>query len=147
MTFENYFVNNFKIEGTVLWTNTSTTTITSWRREVINGKITGPGGRFWLHSGVREITHTHGSATPRIHLDDVFNITGNSSVTNSNGLIRTATIILPLQKKFICRFIDKGRIRLEGPNHFAVLDFGNGICDDEAIISIDGHTPHTIYLH
>ncbi|MEJ7627509.1 MAG: hypothetical protein WKF35_11640 [Ferruginibacter sp.] len=146
MTFDNYYVNNFKKEGTITWTNTSTTITTSWRREVVNGKITAPNGRFWLHSGIREIVQTHGVSSPRNPIDDIYSITGNSTVTNANGRSRTTTILEPLQKKFICKYIDRGRIKIQGPNHFAILDFGNGQCDNEAIISIDGQAPHTITL-
>jgi len=146
MTFDNYYVNTFKKEGTINWTNTSTTVTKSWRREVVNGKVTALNGRFWLHTGIKEVVQTQGVTTPHNPLDDIFSITGNSTVTNANGKSRSATILEPLQKKIICKNIDRGRIRFEGPNHFAVLDFGNGVCDDVAVISIDGYTPHTIQL-
>jgi hypothetical protein len=35
---------------------------------------------------------------------------------------------------------------VEGPNHFAIIDFGNGSCDKIATISIDGNEPRTIAL-
>lgn len=147
MTFENYYVNNYKKEGIITWTNTSTVGTKSWRREVVDGKITAPDGRYWLHNGVKEIVQTAGVNTPHNPLDDIFRITGHSTVTNSNGHSRTATITEPLQKKVSCHYIDKGRIRFEGPNHFAILDFGNGVCDNIATITIDGHPPHIIILH
>lgn len=145
MTFQNYYVNYFHKEGTITWTNTSTVGTRSWRREIVNGKITAPGGRWWLHNGIKDIVQTGGSNTPQ-HIDDIFSITGHSTVINSNGVSRTATITQALQKKVSCHWIDTGRIRFEGPNHFAILDFGNGMCDDIAIITIDGRPPHTIHL-
>jgi len=147
MRFENYFVNLFKKEGVITWTNTSTTVTKSWRRQVVDGKITAPGGRYWLHSSIKEVVQTDGPTTPRLPIDDIFVITGNGSVTNANGITRTSSITEPLQKKVSCRFIDRGRIRFQGPNHFAVLDFGNGTCDNSAMISIDGNPPRTIVLH
>ena len=146
MTFENYFVNNYKKEGTITWTNTSTANIRSWRRVIVNGKITAPDGRFWMHNGIKEIAQTEGLSTPHNPFDDVFRITGHSTVTNSTGHSRTATIIEPLEKKGNCHNIDKGRIKFEGPNHFAILDYGNGVCDNIATITIDGQAPHTILL-
>lgn len=145
MTFENYFVNGFKREGTTTWTNTSLPPVRSWERKVENGKITAPGGAFWTYQSVKNITQTAGSSTA-IRLDDVFSIAGNGSVTNPLGVTRTATIIEPLQKKYICANIDKGKIRFQGPNHFAVLDYGNGDCDRMATISIDGRPPRNIVL-
>jgi hypothetical protein len=43
-----------------------------------------------------------------------------------------------LQKKTICDNIDKGTYQIQGPNHVAVIDFGDGTCDNQASISIDG---------
>jgi hypothetical protein len=146
MTFENYFVNNFKREGTHTWTNTSQPGGKSWQKKVEGGKITAPNGRFWLHESIRDIVQTAGVSTRANLLDDVFSITGNASVTNAQGATRTATILEALQKKYICHNIDKGRIRFQGPNHIAILDYGNGECDRIATISIDGRPPRTITL-
>lgn len=147
MTFDNYYVNGYKKEGTITWTNTSTGTATkSWQRKVENGKITSPSGKYWLHSGIKDVVQTDGVNTPNNLLDDVFSITGNHTVTNSNNVTRTCTIISALEKKTICENIDKGSIRAVGPNHTAVIDFGNGVCDKLATISVDGGTPRTILL-
>ncbi len=146
MTFENYFVNDFKREGTHTWTNTSQPGTRSWQRKVENGRITAPGGRFWLHTSIRNVTQTAGVATPRNLRDDVFSITGNSSVTNPGNITRTATILEALQKKYECPFIDKGTVKFQGPNHFAILDYGDGRCDRFATISIDGRPPRVITI-
>ena len=146
MTFDNYYVMGFKKEGTITWTNTSTPTERSWSRVVANGKVTEPGGAYWLHSGTKNVVHIEGAQTPRNVLDDAFSITGNSTVTNSAGRTRTSTIVTALHKRTDCANIDRGTIRIDGPNHFAMLDFGNGICDREATISINGNPPRTILL-
>jgi len=146
LTFDGYFVNGFKKEGIITWTNNSTATSKGWQRKVENGKITAPSGKYWLHSGLKNVVQTAGYSTPRNLLDDIFSITGSNTVTNSNGETRTATIIEPLQKKTTCENISKGRIELKGPNHIAVIDFGIGDCDNVATISIDGGTPRTILI-
>lgn len=145
MTFENYFVNGFKREGTATWTNNSLPPVKSWERKVENGKITAPSGIYWLHQSIKSVTQTAGSSSPE-RTDDVFSISGNGSVTNPLGATRTATIIEPLQKKYSCANIDKGSIRFQGPNHTAILNYGNGECDRIATISIDGRAPRTILL-
>lgn len=145
MTFNNYYVNLYKVEGTIVWTNTSTPGTRSWRRETTNGKITAPDGRYWLHSGVKNVTQTAGVSTPS-WLDDVFSITGNHTVTNAAGRSRTGTVLEALQKKTACANIDKGKLKVEGPNHYAIIDFGDGTCDNLATISIDGRPPRTIIL-
>ena len=146
MTFDNYYVSTYKVEGTLIWTNTSTGTTKSWQRKWENGKITSADGKYWLHSGIKNVVQTAGSGTPNNLLDDVFSITGNHTVTNAAGKTITATVLEALEKKTICENIDKGKVKIEGPNHTAVLDFGDGTCDRVATISIDGKPERTILL-
>ncbi len=146
MTFDNYFVSGFKREGIITWTNTSQNGIKSWTRQCTNGKITTPAGRYWLHSGTQNVVQTEGSSTPLNLLDDVYSITGNHTVTNSAGESRTSEVIAPLEKKTICENIDMGKIKIQGPNHYAIIDYGDGTCDNIATISIDGSNPITFFL-
>ena len=146
MTFINYRVNGYKKEGTVTWTNTSSANVVSWQRKVENGKITAPSGNYWLHSGIKDVIMTAGSGTPGNVLDDEYSFTGNHTVTNSSGASRTATVLTALHKKTACANIDQGTVKIQGPNHYAIIDFGNGTCDNLATISIDGRTPRTIVL-
>jgi hypothetical protein len=146
MTFDSYYVSGYKKEGTITWTNTSLPGSKSWNRKVENGKITAPNGNFWLHSSNIDIVQTAGVNTPQDLLDDVYSITGNRSVTNAAGANRTATTLTALQKKTICSNIDKGTVKVQGPNHYAIIDFGDGTCDNLATLSIDGRTPRTITL-
>ncbi len=145
MTFTNYYVNLYKVEGTYTWTNTSTQGTRSWTRVTQNGKITAPDNRYWLHEGTRSVVQTAGVATATI-IDDVFSLTGTHSVTNSSGKTRDITVLEALQKKTACANIDKGKLKVQGPNHYAIIDFGDGTCDNLATISIDGRTPRTIIL-
>jgi hypothetical protein len=147
MNFENYSVSDYKVEGTITWTNTSTPNGASWTRSISNGKITAPGGNlYWLHTGTTTVTQTAGGGTPLNLLDDVFSITGNHTVTNAAGKSRTATVTEALEKKTICHNVTKGKIKIEGPNHFAIIDYGDGACDNIVTISVDGRTPRTITL-
>jgi hypothetical protein len=146
MTFTNYFVNLYKIEGTYTWTNTSTVTTRSWTRVTTSGKITAPDARYWLHEGNRTVTQTAGVGTPT-PTDDVFSIfPGTHTVTNPSSISRTCTILEALQRKVNCANIDKGKIKVQGPSHYATIDFGDGTCDNLATLSIDGRAPRTIIL-
>jgi hypothetical protein len=148
VTFNNYYINNFKKEGTITWTNTTVggSNTPSWNRKVENGKITAPTGDFWLHTANISITQTAGANTPNNLTDDIFTISGTRTTTNAAGKSRTATTITALQKKTACSNIDKGQLQVQGINHIAVIDFGDGSCDRLATISIDGNTPRTILL-
>jgi hypothetical protein len=147
MTFDNFKVGNFKKEGTITWTNTSTANTKSWSRTCVNGKITNTStGNYWLHSGTQDIVQTAGTTTPLILTDDEFSITGSRTVTNANGRTRTGTVLTALQKKTSCANIDKGTYKIQGTNHYAIIDFGNGNCDNLASISIDGRPARTFIL-
>ena len=146
MTFTNYYVSGFKKEGTVTWTNTSQGGMKSWERKCVDGKITAPNGRYWLHSGIQNVVQTEGSSTPFNLLDDIYSVTGSHTITNAAGKTRTCKITEALEKKVICENIDMGKIEIQGPNHTAVVDFGDGTCDRIATITIDGNAPRTILL-
>jgi hypothetical protein len=147
MNFENYIIGGYKKEGTITWTNTSTTGTKSWRRICANGRITNvTNSNFWLHSGIQNVVQTFGVNTPTVLLDDVFSVTGSSTVTTVNGVERVCTVVNALQKKTVCDNIDKGTFRVEGPNHFAIIDFGDGTCDNQATISIDGRPARAFTL-
>jgi hypothetical protein len=145
MTFDNYYKNLYKVEGTYTWTNTSTPTTRSWSRKTEGGKITAPDARYWTHSGLRYITQTAGVGTGTI-VDDIFSITGDHTVANSSGATRVITVMEALQKKNSCANIDKGKLKVQGPNHYALINFGDGTCDNLATLSIDGRPERTIIL-
>ncbi len=146
MTFTNYIVGGYKKEGTITWTNTSSPAVKSWRRVCVGGKITNTiNNNFWLHEGQQDIVQTAGNGTPQIS-DDEFSITGGRTVTNSSNVTRVGTILTALQKKTACDNIDKGTYKIQGPNHVAIIDFGNGACDNQATISIDGRPARTFTL-
>lgn len=147
MTFDNYYVNNFKRGGKITWTNTSVLPVRSWERRVDTGSITAPNGNQWQHNSIKSITQIQGAATPHIHLDDVFSISGAGTTTNAAGVSRSHTILIPVEKAFVCPWPRSGRVKITGPNHFVLLDYGAGTCDNNATISIDGGTPMPIQLH
>ena len=147
-TFENYFVNGFKKEGTIIRTNTTAagSINRSMNRTVVNGRITTPAGRVFTHSANINITQTAGGSTPCDIRDDVYNLTGTRTATNAQGNTRTSTTLTPLQKKMNCANIDQGTLQVQGPNHVAVINFGNGTCDNQATISINGRPERNITL-
>lgn len=146
MTFNNYYVNSLKREGTITWTNQNTPTGRGWQRKVENGKITDSTGHYWTFESLRNIVQVAGFSTPRVILDDAFSITGSGSVTNDMQITRTNTITQALHKAVACDNIDAGETKVVGPHHTSILNYGNGDCDRIATISIDGNAPVTILL-
>jgi hypothetical protein len=150
VTFDGYYIDNIKVEGSHKITNTSTADRKSFTTVVSNAKLSQSADNFIMWNSNKTITQTEGMATPLIAIDDVFNITGQA-----NGAVQldgkyfewSATITAPLLKRFSCRWISKGTLSLgKGNAVVAVLDYGAGTCDNKATFSVNG-TIHEITLH
>lgn len=145
-TFINYFVDSFKIEGTHITENTSTLNMQGWKVKVIDGKIINTNNNRWRKwNSVKDVLQVTGNGTPNFPLDDIYKITGNAYGSNSAGHAWASLIVEPLIKKFVCPWIVKGTVRLMRDGRTALLDYGNGNCDNQAIIYING-VPHIITL-
>lgn len=115
--------------------------------EVTDAKLTKPNGSYSLWTSQRVITQIEGNGTPLLPGDDIFKITGNAhgKVQRNNVIIAwKSEITEPLIKKFNCRWISKGIIRVRRENQSnnsqwtAVLDYGQGNCDFFATLTING---------
>ena len=145
-TFVDYFVDSFHIEGTHITENTSTSNMQGWKVVVIDGKITNTNTNRWRKwNSTKNVLQIEGNGTPHFPLDDVYKITGNARGSNSAGHTWASLVIEPLIKKFTCPWIVKGTVKLIRDGREALLDYGNGNCDNLAIIYING-VPHVITL-
>ena len=137
-TFENYMVDSFKVEGTHKIINTSTSNNRSFNVIVTGAKITKPNGKWFTWGSNKIIVQTEGNGTPRWPFDDKFEITGSKNGSNSDGKTWSATVLDALIKKGDCRWIVKGIVSLARNGKTAVLDYGNGTCDNKATITVNG---------
>lgn len=153
-TFDGFYVDSIKVEGTHKITNTSPSPTTrQFTVDVTGAKLTRPSGNFVEWNNHKVITQLEGLLTV-LPFDDVFKIEGSANGRVKKGVLLVAwesTIIEPLFKRFNCRWIVKGKVRTIRRNTnssspwVAVLDFGNGICDNQAVITING-VSHQITL-
>lgn len=147
-TFDGFYVDTIKVEGTHKIANTSATNITrQFTIDVTDARLTKPSGNFVQWNNHKVITQLEGLATPYVPLDDVFKIEGSANGRAQRGGLIVAwesNIVEPLFKRFNCRWIVQGKVRTIRRNTtatspwVAVLDFGNGICDNLAVITING---------
>ncbi|MEP6676445.1 MAG: hypothetical protein ABJA78_14890 [Ferruginibacter sp.] len=145
-TFVGYNVDSFAIEGTHITENTSTSNMQGWKVTVIDAKITNSNNSKWKKwNSIRQVTQSEGNGTPGFPLDDVYKITGAATGSNSAGHQWTSVITDALIKKFTCQWIVKGSVRIDRDGMQALLDYGNGNCDNQATITING-TTHPITL-
>lgn len=149
VTFNNYFVNNYQIEGTHTITANGQNGSGNWNWTITaqNMKITRPGGKFHSWNSTRNREMVAGANTPLLRNDDVFHVTGYANGNNSNGQSYTATIISALRRENSCKWIVKGSVQIIPDNKpMRTLDFGTGSCDDKATVTINGNI-YNITLH
>lgn len=67
--------------------------------------------------------------------DDVFSISGNWESVNRDGVVKKVVITTNLIRKFACKFIVSGVVELSKDDKQYTLDFGDGECDNKAILT------------
>ena len=157
--FQDFYFDSIKVEGKHKITNTSAplTTVPPSRQfkvEVMDARLLQPNGNYVEWNSTKTITQIEGLITPDYPRDDIFKIEGSSRGRAKRGTLLVAwesSVIEPLIKKFLCRWIVKGTVRTvrvsttANNQWIAVLNFGNGNCDSHAVITING-VPHQITL-
>ena len=139
ISFDNYSVNDFKLEGEFSITNNSGNNGLSFTTQTTNGKLTYPGGTlFYTHSGNHTLTQTAGAGTPSF-LDDSFSLTGSGTTTSSLGNSLTVNITTALVKKATCANVVSGIEQFTYNNINGTLDFGDGSCDNQALLTIGSY--------
>ncbi len=87
-----------------------------------------------------------GFDTPFNWSDNVFSITGNWTTEFSNGDINTGLITTPLRRELSCPYIVSGEVTLSHNAAEGTLNYGEGICDNEAIFIGPAGVEHIIIL-
>lgn len=142
-SFENYFVDQKKMEGSIVQTivrDTATHIRTATIQEDVT--ITFPENGGTAHR-VTNITRQY---QPNILKDKTDNQTvswGNVVFTRTSGVVLTKAIAAetPLVYKAACGHIVSGIVSVStSTNRNWTLDYGNGACDDQATMTRDGKT-------
>lgn len=159
-TFDGFTVDSIKVQGTHTITNEGESPLTvncpthKWKVTVERAKLTKPNGNYIEWNSTKTVTQIEGKCTPYIPLDDIFEIRGSSygKVKRGDFLIAwNSEITDPLIKKFTCRWIVKGNIRIVRLNlttnspWIAAINYGAGTCDNQAVATING-VSHNITL-
>jgi hypothetical protein len=145
ITFDNYFVNDNQILGTKTVHNDGVNGNGNLSYSItVSGQVikANNGGTVtWASSRTRE--WTEGESTLSL-ADDVYKVSGTASGTSANGNTFTATITSPLVRKLApgCRrhFVE-GTMEVEvtgKPTRY--IDFGDGSCDGQITVTINGNT-------
>ena len=151
ITFDGYSVNGNQISGTKTIHNDGLNGNGNLSFSInVNGQVvlaSGAGTITWTSTRTRE--WIAGESTESRD-DDQYSITGSAMATSTDGKQFTATIQEALIRNLApsCRrhFV-KGVVLLQRTGRpDRTIDFGNGACDDQAVVTING-VSHTITLH
>jgi len=144
--FENFYFNRKNVEGGgSILRERSNENGNPQSTKTFDVKITWPDGSFASKEGVKVREWIEGVGTGAWG-DNVFLITGNGKFTRKNGTVLTAEIVVPLRRELACKFLVSGVVNLTKNENKAVLNYGDGACDDLATISINGGEEREIHL-
>jgi hypothetical protein len=134
ITFENFYLNGYLIEGVVTITHKGITGDKSqYRLQVADGKVTSKNGRIVSWSCDRTFERSAGQESLDFVWDDAFSITGSSAGVNHDGRSFTSEIKEALIFEMVCRWITKGEVELSVEElKNIVVNYGDGSCDNDA---------------
>jgi hypothetical protein len=136
VTFQNFSVNGYMIEGTKTITFNGGR---QWTCVLENGKITTPDGKVFTRNAEHTRTQVAGMDTEE-RSDDAFEITGWAEGKTAEGYDYRKEINEPLNVSRECVWITKGIIETTIGEVVFTIDFGDGTCDDMAIKTINGES-------
>lgn len=144
VTPQNYFVNDNQVTGSKTITNKGHNAAHHLVYEVNANiqviKANGGGTITWQSTRQREWVSGESTHT---WSDDIYSITGNASGTTANGNTFSSVITTPLVRNMAqgCRrhFVSGVLEHTPGGKATRYIDFGNGACDDQATVTINGN--------
>jgi hypothetical protein len=147
VTFSQYVVNGYGLQGSYLITNNSTGSgDLVINTKVTNGIITYPNATNYHYSHNKTFTLISGMDTPLDITDDVYNISGNCAFSDAAGNSLVFNVTTPLVKAISCHNISQGVLSFSYNQSInGTIDFGDGTCDNLATVTV-GDIHRTIIL-
>jgi hypothetical protein len=137
ITLQDFYINRIHVEGSKVISNLSDSVNIKFTVQVIDGKVTNPGGRGYTYNALRYVKQMAGGLTNEV-LDDVYSIEGRSSTQFTGGFSIVLNTESPLVKKVSCPWISNGKVKITIKNRVLFLDYGasnNGDCDNKALLT------------
>lgn len=146
ITFDGFSINGISVGGDIEFSNTGINTNGNLTGKIrVNSNITFEGNAGSL-SGAYRYSIERIENVVGVSADDEFFATGYGTGITSDGFSFNTLITTPLLWKAGCRYFVNGvnKTSISGtPDQ--LLDYGNGNCDNEATLTIDGNS-QTIVL-
>jgi hypothetical protein len=142
VTFDNFFFNGIKVEGTRAIENLGFNA----NQDMVFG-VKQTGGKLTLPNGKtieRDVDHQRewiAGLNTKNRWDDEVLITGTASGVNVNDVAYADTITTALHWKRACKFIVSGVVKISRVGKDPVeLNFGTGDCDAIATVTVNGES-------
>ena len=149
VTFEDYYFNGIRVEGTKVVENTGYNENENLVCSVTltGGKLTLPDGKTIERSFEHQREWIAGLLTRNIW-DDECLVTGTANGTTLEGVGYTNTITTALHWKRACFFIVSGVVKIEREGKPEVeINYGTGDCDAKAVVTREGESKEILLRH
>jgi hypothetical protein len=150
VTYNNFFLDSTKVEGSRKWTNTGKNAQgqPTFKREATNMKLTFSDGSTATWTATHIVVKTQGYDTPRIFADDVWAVTGNTEGVNRKGKTYKSVISSPIIHKALCPWITGGVRTITVNDKTFSLDYsyGGGDCDRDALLTLENGVTKVIKI-
>ena len=137
ITLRDFYVNRAHIEGIKTITNLSGAGAVKFSVKIDDGKVTWPNGRGFTYVGTKTVTQVEGMDTKRIG-DDIYEIERRNKTVYANGVTVIKNTETPLIKKISCPWLVQGILKIKINDAVLSINYGNGECDNKAILSWRG---------
>jgi len=87
--------------------------------------------------GTRTVEWTEGFGSGTWE-DNVYEINGSWDTVFSNGFERTGEVTETLVRKLSCLYLVSGILEIQQENFIGIIDWGSGVCDNMATLTING---------
>lgn len=132
VSFKNFYVNDFKIVGSKVYTNMGLNDNGNFVfKRVVNLKAT-DANHFWRKRKVRKERELIFGADTKEWKDNQYMVTGEASGSNSKKWEWTRTIVEPLHRYSSYRYPVSGVVKIENPKKTFWIDYGTGEQDNLA---------------
>lgn len=145
-SFDNFYHNNRLVEGDKYVERVLENANGNPEAAIeLDLSVTFPNGEVVTREGNRIWEWIEGVNTVLNPLDNVYLVTGEWITFFPDNSLSTE-ISSPLRIEMTCPHIVEGTVNFSTNSNGLVLDYGNGVCDNEATVSINGSEAVTIYL-
>ncbi|MBS0026326.1 hypothetical protein ACTJJ0_08130 [Chitinophaga sp. 22321] len=141
----NYKLNGKAVEGrfVISGVSYSTTNGIQYTTELTNGKVTLSDSVVINYASKKTVKQIAGVDKDQPFLnpsDDVFSVEGNAALSYVKGPVTGATANFSTEEALIkawsCAYISKGKLKVEFDKITGVINYGDGLCDDVATITV-----------